>query len=210
MAAAMLQLHKYSFVDCSPSSSPLRIDHHSCLPSSCWENRSCCCITSFRRRARRRATVAWTKTFRHNKLFLSSLSNSDAAAATTPSSSSPNLVPEQSPNVVELEFYGPDGNNEEPQKIVLESGTKVLRNIMLDNKLELYDLYGKLMNCGGGGSCGTCIVEILEGNDLLSKRTDSENHYLKKKPKSWRLACQTIVGDKINGGKVILTNKENY
>ncbi|KAG5121695.1 hypothetical protein JHK84_040035 [Glycine max] len=31
---------------------------------------------------------------------------------------------------------------------------------MLDNKIELYATYGKLMNCGGGGSCGTCIVEV--------------------------------------------------
>lgn len=25
----------------------------------------------------------------------------------------------------------------------------------------LADLQGKVMNCGGGGSCGTCIVEVL-------------------------------------------------
>ncbi|CAH2075752.1 unnamed protein product [Thlaspi arvense] len=61
------------------------------------------------------------------------------------------------------------------------SGEKLLRNIMLDNKIELYAAYGKVMNCGGGGSCGTCIVE---------------------KPESWRLACQTIVGNKENSGKI--------
>jgi len=36
------------------------------------------------------------------------------------------------------------------------------------------------MNCGGGGSCGTCIVEILEGKELLNERTDAEYKYLKK------------------------------
>ena len=69
------------------------------------------------------------------------------------------------------------------------SGEKLLRNIMLDNNIELYAAYvsnhytlfeilevlwilemlcqcelvfqGKVMNCGGGGSCGTCIVEVF-------------------------------------------------
>ncbi|XP_077211892.1 photosynthetic NDH subunit of subcomplex B 3, chloroplastic-like isoform X1 [Tasmannia lanceolata] len=84
------------------------------------------------------------------------------------------------------------------------SGEKLLRNIMLDNKIELYATYGKVMNCGGGGSCGTCIVEITDGKELLNERTDTELRYLKKKPDSWRLACQTIVGNKENAGKVVV------
>nr|GEW64542.1 photosynthetic NDH subunit of subcomplex B 3, chloroplastic [Tanacetum cinerariifolium] len=60
------------------------------------------------------------------------------------------------------------------------------------------------MNCGGGGSCGTCIVEVVEGQELLNERTNTELKYLKKKPESWRLACQTIVGNKENSGKVII------
>ncbi|KAE8783616.1 photosynthetic NDH subunit of subcomplex B 3, chloroplastic [Hordeum vulgare] len=68
-------------------------------------------------------------------------------------------------------------------------------------QIELEFLGRKLMNCGGGGSCGTCIVEIIDGKELLSPRTDAENRYLKKKPESWRLTCQTIVGNKENSGK---------
>ncbi|XP_057467625.1 photosynthetic NDH subunit of subcomplex B 3, chloroplastic-like [Actinidia eriantha] len=87
---------------------------------------------------------------------------------------------------IELEFVGPklgaDGKYPvESARAV--SGEKLLRNIMSDNKIELYAAYGKAMNCGGGGSCGTCIVE---------------------KPESWRLACQTIVGNKENSGKVLV------
>lgn len=36
------------------------------------------------------------------------------------------------------------------------------------------------MNCGGGGSCGTCVVDIVEGKELLNERTDAEYKYLKK------------------------------
>ncbi|KAH9618438.1 hypothetical protein KSS87_001511 [Heliosperma pusillum] len=84
---------------------------------------------------------------------------------------------------IELDFIGPKAGNDgvypvDNAKAV--SGDKLLRNIMLDNKIELYATYGKVMNCGGGGSCGTCIVEILEGRDLLNERTNTELRYLKK------------------------------
>ncbi|CAN6540226.1 unnamed protein product [Malus baccata var. baccata] len=108
---------------------------------------------------------------------------------------------------IELEFIGPKPGNDgsypvESAKAI--SGEKLLRDVMSDNKVELYATYGKLMNCGGGGSCGTCIVEIIDGKDYLNERTNTELKYLKKKPESWRLACQTIVGNKENSGKVVV------
>ncbi|KAM5566289.1 photosynthetic NDH subunit of subcomplex B 3, chloroplastic [Rosa sericea] len=108
---------------------------------------------------------------------------------------------------IELEFIAPKPANDGSyavEKATAISGEKLLRSIMSDNKIELYATYGKLMNCGGGGSCGTCIVEIIDGKDLLNERTNTELKYLKKKPESWRLACQTIVGNKENSGKVLV------
>ncbi|XWS73060.1 hypothetical protein CRYUN_Cryun02cG0093100 [Craigia yunnanensis] len=60
------------------------------------------------------------------------------------------------------------------------STKKLLMNIMLDNKIKLYVAYGKVMNCGGGGSYETCIVEIIDGKYLLNERTNTELRYLKK------------------------------
>ncbi|CAN6456274.1 unnamed protein product [Victoria cruziana] len=115
--------------------------------------------------------------------------------------------------IVELEFIGdkagPDGSYP-VKKASVASGEKVLRNLMLENKIDLYAAYGKVMNCGGGGSCGTCIVEILDGKDLLSETTNAELRYLKKKPDTWRLACQTIVGNKTNSGKVVVQCKPQW
>lgn len=68
-----------------------------------------------------------------------------------------------------------------------------LRLKALENQIDLYTLMGKMMNCGGYGQCGTCIVEISEGMENLSPRTDVENRKLKKKPENYRLACQTLV-----------------
>ncbi|XP_054789096.1 photosynthetic NDH subunit of subcomplex B 3, chloroplastic [Prosopis cineraria] len=115
-------------------------------------------------------------------------------------------IPSEKPEI-ELEFIGPTPGSDGSypvEKAKAISGEKLMRNIMLDNKIELYATYGKVMNCGGGGSCGTCIVEIVDGTDLLNERTDTELRYLKKKPESWRLACQTIVGNKENSGKVVV------
>ncbi|KAH7840799.1 hypothetical protein Vadar_021804 [Vaccinium darrowii] len=121
---------------------------------------------------------------------------------------SPESTPEVPDKVeIELEFIGPrpgDDGEYPIERAKAVSGEKLLRNVMMDNKIELYAPYGKVMNCGGGGSCGTCIVEIIDGQDLLNERTNTELRYLKKKPESWRLACQTIVGNKENSGKVLV------
>lgn len=81
--------------------------------------------------------------------------------------------------------------NEKTEAIAADGAN--LREKALENKVDLYTLKGKLMNCGGYGQCGTCIVEIIEGMENLSPRTDVENRKLRRKPPSYRLACQTLV-----------------
>ncbi|TKW25978.1 hypothetical protein SEVIR_3G156100v4 [Setaria viridis] len=136
------------------------------------------------------------------------------AATIRCSSASPNVsqgapapAPAPPKPQIDLEFVGPQPGADGTYPVdraEAASGEKLLRDIMNENKIELYAAYGKVMNCGGGGSCGTCIVEILDGKELLNERTNTENRYLKKKPESWRLACQTIVGNKENSGKVVV------
>ncbi|CAN6332080.1 unnamed protein product [Urochloa humidicola] len=135
-----------------------------------------------------------------------------AATIRCSSASSPNVsqgapAPAPPKPQIELEFVGPkpEADGSYPvDRAEAASGEKLLRDIMNENKIELYAAYGKVMNCGGGGSCGTCIVEIIDGKELLNERTNTENRNLKKKPESWRLACQTIVGNKENSGKVVV------
>jgi ferredoxin len=43
-----------------------------------------------------------------------------------------------------------------------------LRLKALEHQIDLYTLMGKMMNCGGYGQCGTCVVEIMEGLEHLS------------------------------------------
>src|SRR4028119_771226 len=85
----------------------------------------------------------------------------------------------------------------ENKEAVVADGAN-LREKMLQNGIDLYTFKGKLMNCGGYGQCGTCVVEIVEGLENLSPRTEFENSKLKKKPESYRLACQAMVNGAIS------------
>lgn len=88
----------------------------------------------------------------------------------------------------------------EGKEVVVADGAN-LRQKALDAGVDLYTLGGKLMNCGGYGQCGTCLVEVVEGMENLSPRTAFEERKLRRKPASYRLACQTLV----NGPVVIKT-----
>jgi ferredoxin len=85
----------------------------------------------------------------------------------------------------------------ENQEVIAADGAN-LRLKALENRIDLYTLTGKMMNCGGYGQCGTCIVEITEGLDNLSPRTPVEEQKLKKLPDNYRLACQTLVNGPIS------------
>ena len=85
----------------------------------------------------------------------------------------------------------------ENQEVIAADGAN-LRIKALEKQIDLYTLMGKMMNCGGYGQCGTCIVEVVEGMENLSPRTDAENRILKKKPDSYRLACQTLVNGPVS------------
>ncbi|NMF82211.1 2Fe-2S iron-sulfur cluster-binding protein [Nodosilinea sp. P-1105] len=81
--------------------------------------------------------------------------------------------------------------NEDTQ-ITMPDGAN-LRFKALENRIDLYTFSGKLMNCGGYGQCGTCVVDVVDGHENLSPRTAVEERKLKKWPETCRLACQTTV-----------------
>ena len=67
-----------------------------------------------------------------------------------------------------------------------------------ENDIDIYSFMAKLMQCGGYGQCGTCVVDIVEGAGNLSPRTAAEEKLLRKRPSSCRLACQATVNGPIS------------
>ncbi|KAK4763998.1 hypothetical protein SAY87_013436 [Trapa incisa] len=124
-------------------------------------------------------------------------------------------IPEKQPEAVTLEeppaigfaFVSsvllPDGTPD--VQLRSATGGQKLRDIMLDTNIDLYGPYARpLLNCAGGGTCATCMVEVVEGKELLNPRTEKEKEKLRKKPKNWRLACQTVVGKPDSRGTVVI------
>ncbi len=63
-----------------------------------------------------------------------------------------------------------------------------LRKVMLNNGVEVYQgMKQKLGNCGGGGTCTFCAVDILE-SEGWAERSEYEDQKLAKFPAA-RLAC---------------------
>lgn len=89
-----------------------------------------------------------------------------------------------------IKFVGEEG--QEAREIKAASGDN-LRFKAIESGVDLYKFIDKLMNCGGYGQCGTCTVEVLEGEKNLSPRTAVEDRKLRRKPANYRLACQTLV-----------------
>ncbi|KAL6140858.1 hypothetical protein ACLB2K_059151 [Fragaria x ananassa] len=131
------------------------------------------------------------------------------AVSTAPNSSEPAqaIEPEQEPPLVDFAFVSSVLLPDQTPDVHLRQacGGQKLRNIMLDGNIELYGPYARpLLNCAGGGTCGTCMVEVINGKELLTPRTDKEKEHLQKKPKNWRLACQTTVGKPDSRGLVVV------
>jgi len=80
-----------------------------------------------------------------------------------------------------------------------------LREVALREGIEIYGLKGKLGNCGGCGQCITCFVEVDGADPLaLTPCTAVEEQKLRRRPSSWRLACQALV----QGSLVVLTRPQ--
>jgi ferredoxin len=77
------------------------------------------------------------------------------------------------------------------------------RGIKLNDKLsERFDS-GGMGDCGADGTCATCVVGIVKGDDLISPQGTQESQILRKNPR-WRMACKAIVGYGFQEGEMTI------
>jgi ferredoxin len=79
-----------------------------------------------------------------------------------------------------------------------------LRKAALDAGVNPYKGLNNINNCGGVGQCGTCVMEVVEGMQNLSPRSDVEQVYLADRPANYRLSCRTSV----NGDVTVRTRPQ--
>lgn len=77
-----------------------------------------------------------------------------------------------------------------------------LRRAAMNAGVNPYKGLNNFNNCGGLGQCGTCVMEILDGAQNLSPRSEVEETYLADRPSSYRLSCQVS----INGDVTVRTH----
>jgi len=94
-------------------------------------------------------------------------------------------------SAAQITFVDPDG-----KEISTSSSSGIVRNLALENNVEIYEGFNKLLNCGGNGQCGTCgMIITTDGKDVLSAPTEVERKKLgeAKLNKGYRLSCQTEI-----------------
>jgi ferredoxin len=91
-----------------------------------------------------------------------------------------------------------------------------LRSLLMRKHVKLYDPKTKRFDqpfstgdCSGEGICGTCLVAVQEGAELLSPQNELENLITTGRPTSWRASCRAILGPDNQPGKIrILTSPQ--
>lgn len=99
---------------------------------------------------------------------------------------------------VSINVEQPEGNKA-PITLEAKVGDNLRKTLLSNKDIELYrGLKKKLGNCGGGGQCGYCAVELIDnGNGVWGERSEYEHMKIGKKAgtEGHRLACMNnIVG----------------
>lgn len=79
-----------------------------------------------------------------------------------------------------------------------------------DSNTYRFDAIGNSgSNCGGEGSCGTCLVSITSGLELCDTPGRVEGKALEKqqRPARWRWSCRTALGDGTTSGDIAVQLK---
>lgn len=95
------------------------------------------------------------------------------------------------------------------QDMPMLCGTQLRRELLrtglpvYDGNTQRFDQPYATGNCGGESTCGTCLVQVLEGKEFLNKPDKIEQMVTEKwGAANWRLSCRVVVGPTNAPGKV--------
>lgn len=84
-----------------------------------------------------------------------------------------------------------------------------LRQVLQRKQVKIYnpntkrfDMPFSTGDCAGEGLCGTCLVKVEEGMDLMSPRDSLEELITKGRPSSWRASCRAVIGHENRPGTI--------
>jgi len=96
------------------------------------------------------------------------------------------------PNTITITVISERGSkNEQRQTITAPKGANV-RQVLVDSGINVYQSLTRWTNCEGKQLCGTCIVNVKEGNGNTNRKSMDEESTLRENPDGYRLACVTF------------------
>jgi ferredoxin len=84
------------------------------------------------------------------------------------------------------------GNDDKPPRILTAPVGSNVRQLLVDNDINVYQSLTRWTNCKGKQLCGTCIVNIAEGSTNTNRKSMDEASTLRENPDSYRLSCITF------------------
>jgi ferredoxin len=81
--------------------------------------------------------------------------------------------------------------DEQVRTLVAPAGSNV-RQVCVENGINVYQSVTRWTNCKGKQLCGTCIVNIAEGSLFTNRKSMDEGSTLRENPDSYRLSCVTF------------------
>lgn len=108
-------------------------------------------------------------------------------------------------SAIQVELVLPDGSvtkvpalaGENLRRLMLRKGVRIY-----DSKTKRFDMPYATGDCAGEGLCGTCLVAVDKGKDLLSAKEGVEEMITRGRPLSWRASCRTVIGPNNEGGVI--------
>lgn len=81
--------------------------------------------------------------------------------------------------------------DEEVVKFQVPAGSNI-REVCVENGINVYQSVTRWTNCKGKQLCGTCIVNVAEGSLFTNRKSMDEASTLRENPDSYRLSCVTF------------------
>jgi len=78
--------------------------------------------------------------------------------------------------------------NEKVVKLQAAPGVNI-RQLLVDNNINVYQSVTRWTNCKGKQLCGTCIINVAEGLSNTNWKSMDEASTLRENPESYRLSC---------------------
>jgi ferredoxin len=100
-----------------------------------------------------------------------------------------------------------------PQEKVVQLQAKAgvnVRELLIDNGINVYQSLTRWTNCKGKQLCGTCIVNVTEGAPNTNWKSMDESSTLRANPDSYRLSCITFAHGDITVETFPPVNKDQW